>query len=153
MYNLKNWFKIFFSDLPVHNEEVKNNVKWKWSLHTQHTHTHKHKHAYAQTHTHKHAHTHTHLFLSHNLSKHFPLKSLQVKKKKRRGNRSKMTKNYVLPGANDCWCQFHQHYIRKFFVRMSFRQLFLHMYVRKKAAEKTFVHKICVFNVDEIEPW
>ncbi len=42
------------------------------------TRTHTHTHAHTYTRTHKHT---QHLFLSHNLSKHFPLKSLPVKKK------------------------------------------------------------------------
>ncbi len=31
--------------------------------------------------------------------------------------------------------------------------MYVHTYVHKKAAEKTFVQKICTFNVDEIDPW
>jgi len=34
---------------------------------------------------------------------------------------------------------------------MWFRQLFLRMYMRKKAAETTFVQKTRAFNVDEID--
>ncbi len=48
-------------------------------------------------------------------------------------------------------CQFHQHYRHKFFIRTLFQQLFSsYMYV-VKAAKKTFVQKICTFNVDEID--
>jgi len=38
-----------------------------------------------------------------------------------------------------------------FFVRMSFRQLFLRTYVEKKAAETTFVRKKRAKNIDEID--
>jgi len=41
--------------------------------------------------------------------------------------------------------------MRKFFVRMSFQQLFsIYVYV-VKAAETTFVQKIRTFNIDEID--
>jgi hypothetical protein len=41
------------------------------------------------------------------------------------------------------WCQFHQHFTYKFFVRTLFWQLFLHNYVtREKGAETKFVQKI-----------
>jgi len=39
-------------------------------------------------------------------------------------------------------CQFHQHFMRKFFVQTSFRQLFSSTMLVEKAAEKTFVQKI-----------
>jgi len=40
-------------------------------------------------------------------------------------------------------CQFHQHFTYKFFVLMSFRQLFLRNYVtREKAAQTTFYEKL-----------
>ena len=49
------------------------------------------------------------------------------------------------------WCQFHQRYSCNFFVRKSFWKLFSsYMYV-EKAAEMTFVQKICVNNIDEID--
>ncbi len=48
-------------------------------------------------------------------------------------------------------CQFHQHFMRKFFVQMLFQQLFYrYMYV-EKAAKTMFVRKICAQNVDEID--
>jgi len=45
--------------------------------------------------------------------------------------------------SNYSWAQFHQHFMYKYFVRMSFQQLFLcNFETREKAAETTFVQKI-----------
>jgi len=52
-----------------------------------------------------------------------------------------------------CWCQFHQCYTRKFFIRTLFQQLFSSYVYIVKAARTTFVQKICTFNVDEIDYW
>ncbi len=46
---------------------------------------------------------------------------------------------------------FHQHFAYNFFVRMSFWQLFLCTCNKKKAAEPTFVQKVCTQNVNEID--
>jgi len=47
--------------------------------------------------------------------------------------------------------QFHQRYMREFFIRKLFWQLFSSYVYVVKAAETTFVQKICTFNVDEID--
>ncbi len=53
--------------------------------------------------------------------------------------------------GHNFYSQFHQHFTHKFFVQMLFQQLFSsYMYV-VKAAKTTFVRKICVYNVDEID--
>ncbi len=46
--------------------------------------------------------------------------------------------------------QFHQPYTRAFFVRTLFWQLFSSYIHIEKAAKTTFVHNICMYNVDEI---
>jgi len=49
--------------------------------------------------------------------------------------------------------QFHQRYMREFFIHTLFQQLFsTYMYV-VKAAETTFVQKIFTFNVDKFDTW
>jgi len=49
-------------------------------------------------------------------------------------------------------CQFQLRFLRAFFVRMLFLQLF--MYIRrKKAAKTTYIQKKCAKNVDEIDTW
>jgi len=51
----------------------------------------------------------------------------------------------------DVRCQFHQHFMRKFFEQTLFWQLFSSCMYVEKAAETMFVQKICTKNVDEIE--
>jgi hypothetical protein len=59
--------------------------------------------------------------------------------------------HYFQYHMDDFRCQFYQHFTHKFFVQRLFRQLFSsYMYV-EKAAEMTFVQKICTQNVVEID--
>ncbi len=51
----------------------------------------------------------------------------------------------------DTRCQFHQHSTYKFLYKRPFRQLFLVTCTQKKVPKRTFVRKIRMFNVDEID--
>jgi hypothetical protein len=54
-------------------------------------------------------------------------------------------------GEIDPWCQFHQHlYVQIFCTNVVSAAISSYMYV-VKAAETTFVRKIHIFNIDEID--
>jgi len=55
---------------------------------------------------------------------------------------------YLSHSSKDIRCQFHQHFMYKFFVQMSF--FYVHV-TRKSCQNLTFVQKIRMFNVDEID--
>jgi len=55
-----------------------------------------------------------------------------------------LTKHYLMLSR----CQFHQHFMYKFFVRTSF--FYVHV-TRKSCQNATFVRKICTFHFDEID--
>ncbi len=59
----------------------------------------------------------------------------------------------ALKNVENYCSQFHQHFMYEFFVQTLYWQLFSsYMYI-EKAAELTFVQKICTENIDEIDTW
>ncbi len=59
--------------------------------------------------------------------------------------------NKIFDNAKKSSCQFHQHFMCKFFVRMLFWQLFSSYMNVEKAAKTTFIQKMYKQNVNEID--
>ncbi len=67
-------------------------------------------------------------------------KILTIVNWKRQNNRKEDLEN------DETWCQSHQHFRHVFFVRKFVQS-------QNVTRKKAFVHKICTFNIDEIDHW